>query len=231
MIRFLLTWALAGVVLGGHAQEHDTGHAWFDEARFGMFIHFGTFSTLCDGEWVMYDQNIDVSDYHKLQDIFNPSLFNASEWVAAAKSAGMKYIIFTSRHHDGFAIWFSDYSEYDMENTPAKRDLMAEMKEACDRHGIMFGAYYSNLDWYHPDWAPYSHGGPGPLFPKQEDSPNLTRYFEYMANQVCELIDKYDLAFIQFDGEWDATYTHEVGSAMYRHFHTRKPDILIQQIS
>lgn len=199
----------------------------WQDLRVGMCVHWGPSSL--SGKEIGWSRgtSVPVTTYDSLYLRFNPERFDADEWCGLMKRWGMRYLSPTSRHHDGFAIWFSDYSEYDMENTPAKRDLMAEMKEACDRHGIMFGAYYSNLDWYHPDWAPYSHGGPGPLFPKQEDSPNLTRYFEYMANQVCELIDKYDLAFIQFDGEWDATYTHEVGSAMYRRFHTRKPDILL----
>ena len=235
-MRKLFTSLTAALFLGACGAVAQTYHPspeniqarkQFQDMKFGIFIHWGIYSMLADGEWVQHSKRIDRNEYSHLAAGFCPSRFNAREWVEAFKDAGAGYVTITSRHHDGFAIWFSDYSEYDMENTPAKRDLVAEMKEACDRHGIMFGAYYSNLDWYHPDWAPYSHGGPGPLFPKQEDSPNLTRYFEYMANQVCELIDKYDLAFIQFDGEWDATYTHEVGSAMYRRFHTRKPDILL----
>ena len=199
----------------------------WQDLRVGMCVHWGPSSL--SGKEIGWSRgtSVPVSTYDSLYLRFNPERFDADQWCRLMKRWGMRYLSPTSRHHDGFSIWFSDYSEYDMENTPAKRDLMAEMKAACDHHGIMFGAYCSNLDWYHPDWAPYSHGGPGPLFPKQEDSPNLPRYFEYMANQVCELIDKYDLAFIQFDGEWDSTYTHEIGSAMYRRFHTRKPEILL----
>lgn len=199
----------------------------WQDLRVGMCVHWGPSSL--SGKEIGWSRgtSIPVSAYDSLYLRFDPRQFDADEWCRLMKRWGMRYLSPTSKHHDGFAIWHSDYSPYDMESTPAKRDIMEELKKACDRHGIMLGAYYSNLDWYHPDWAPYSHGGPGPLIPKQDDSPNTARYFEYMANQVCELIDKYDLAFIQFDGEWDDTYTHEVGSALYRRFHEAKPEILL----
>ena len=202
MIRFLLTWALAGVVLGGHAQEHDTGHAWFDEARFGMFIHFGTFSTLCDGEWVMYDQNIDVSDYHKLQDIFNPSLFNASEWVAAAKSAGMKYIIFTSRHHDGFSNWDTAQTEWNIMNTPYGKDIVRQLADECHRQGIRIGLYYSLIDWFHEDYAHNTARS----YTLRKDSARCDweNYIAFMKAQLTELLANYgEISIIWFDGEWD----------------------------
>ncbi|WP_422351056.1 alpha-L-fucosidase [Flagellimonas sp.] len=112
-----------------------------------------------------------------------------------------------------------------MENAKIKLDTMAALSSACNKNDTMFGTYYSNVDWYHPDWEPYRYDGPGPLIAKQKDSPNLDRYFKFMENQVKELISKYDVDLIQFDGEWDATYTHEVGSKLYREFHTVKPDI------
>lgn len=199
----------------------------WQDLRVGMCVHWGPSSL--SGKEIGWSRGtlIPASTYDSLYMRFNPDKFDADEWCRLMKRWGMRYLSPTSKHHDGFSIWFSDYSDYDMEHAAAKIDIMGELKKACDRHGIMFGAYYSNLDWYHPDWKPYNYGNPGPLFPKQDDSPNLERYFEYMANHVCELIDKYDLAFIQFDGEWDSTYTHEVGSAMYRRFHTRKPEILL----
>lgn len=199
----------------------------WQDLRVGMCVHWGPSSL--SGKEIGWSRgtSIPVSAYDSLYLRFDPKRFDADEWCRLMKRWGMRYLSPTSKHHDGFAIWRSDHSPYDMEATPGKRDIMGELKKACDRHGIMLGAYYSNLDWYHPDWAPYNHGGAGPLFPKRDDSPNTARYFEYMAAQVCELIDKYDLAFIQFDGEWDDTYTHEIGSAMYRTFHTRKPEILL----
>lgn len=199
----------------------------WQDLRVGMCVHWGPSSL--SGKEIGWSRGtkIPATAYDSLYLRFDPIRFDADEWARLMKRWGMRYLSPTSKHHDGFSIWFSDYSPYDMEATPGKIDIMGELKKACDRHGIMLGAYYSNLDWYHPDWTPYEHGGPGPLFPKQADSPDTARYFEYMANQVCELIDKYDLAFVQFDGEWDGTYTHEVGSKMYRRFHTLKPDVLL----
>ncbi|MCC8063238.1 MAG: alpha-L-fucosidase [Rikenellaceae bacterium] len=229
----LLPGAMAQTVLSGGGDLNpdlktsaEALKKWQD-LRVGMCVHWGPSSL--SGKEIGWSRGTKTPTpvYDSLYLRFNPDRFDADEWCRLMKRWGMRYLSPTSKHHDGFSIWFSDYSEYDMENTPGKRDIMGELKKACDRHGIMLGAYYSNLDWYHPDWIPYSHGGPGPLFPKQADSPNPVRYFEYMANQVCELIDKYDLAFIQFDGEWDSTYTHEVGSEMYRRFHTLKPEVLL----
>ncbi|HIW11024.1 MAG TPA: alpha-L-fucosidase [Candidatus Rikenella faecigallinarum] len=200
--------------------------AWQD-LRVGMCVHWGPSSL--SGKEIGWSRSTSVpkNTYDSLYLRFNPERFDADQWCQLMKRWGMRYFAPTTKHHDGFALWFSDVSPYDMEATPAKRDLLAEMKTACDRHGILFGAYYSILDWYHPDCAPHEYGGPGTLIPKQADSPNATRYFDYMTAQVYELIDRYDVAFIQFDGEWLGTYTHEVGSEMYRRFHTRKPDILL----
>lgn len=207
------------------APEHSQ-KKWQD-MRVGLSVHWGPSSL--GGKEIGWSRGTQIpkEEYDNFYKSFNPSKFDADEWCELAKRWGIRYISPTSKHHDGFSIWFSDYSEYDMENAAYPIDIMDELKKACGRHGIMLGAYYSNIDWYHPDWAPYSHGGPGTMFPTQDDSPNLPRYFKYMEDQVCELIRKYDLDFIQFDGEWDSTYTHEVGSALYRKFHEVKPDILL----
>lgn len=199
----------------------------WQDLRVGMCVHWGPSSL--SGKEIGWSRSTSVpkNTYDSLYLRFNPERFDADQWCQLMKRWGMRYFAPTTKHHDGFALWFSDVSPYDMEATPVKRDLLAEMKAACDRHGILFGAYYSILDWYHPDCAPHEYGGSGTLIPKQADSPNSTRYFDYMTAQVYELIDRYDVAFIQFDGEWLGTYTHEVGSEMYRRFHTRKPDILL----
>ncbi len=199
----------------------------WQDMRVGMCVHWGPSSL--SGREIGWSRgtSVPVAVYDSLYLRFDPVRFDADEWCRLMKRWGMRYLSPTAKHHDGFSIWRSDYSDYDMENTPSGRDLMAELKEACDRHGIVLGAYYSIIDWYHPDWKPYEHGGPGPLIPKRGDSPDPERYFDYMANQVCELIDRYDLAFIQFDGEWLGTFTHEIGSALYRKFHEAKPDILL----
>ena len=199
----------------------------WQDLRIGLSVHWGP-SSLGGREigWSRGDI-IPLDEYDSYYKRFRPSKFDANEWCLLMKRWGVRYISPTAKHHDGFALWFSKYSPYTMKNAALPIDIMAELKEACDRHDIVLGAYFSNIDWFHPDWMPYSHGGPGKLFEKQDDSPNLKRYFKYMENQVSELIALYDLAFIQFDGEWDSTYTHEVGSYMYRKFHEIKPDILL----
>lgn len=199
----------------------------WQDLRVGLSVHWGPSSL--GGKEIGWSRGtkIPAQEYDAFYKQFNPYKFNADEWCRLLKRWGMRYISPTAKHHDGFALWFSDYSTYTMENAARKVDIMAELKAACEKQGIVLGAYYSNIDWYHPDWTPNDFGGPGPLFEKQADSPNLERYFKYMENQVCELINKYDLAFVQFDGEWDSTYTHEIGSRMYRRFHEVKPDVLL----
>lgn len=199
---------------------------WLD-LRVGLSVHWGP-SSLGGKEigWSRSKQ-IPVEEYDNFYKRFNPDKFDAEEWCRLMKRWGIRYISPTAKHHDGFALWFSDYSDYDMEQAARKVDILAELKQACHKYGIVLGAYYSNIDWYHPDWTPNMYGGPGILFERHPDSPNPERYFQYMEKQVTELIRKYDLAFIQFDGEWDPTYTHEVGSRMYRKFHEIKPDILL----
>jgi alpha-L-fucosidase len=171
-------------------------------------------------------QLIPVKEYDQLYKTFNPVKFNADEWAGLAKRWGMKYVLPTGKHHDGFALWYSKYSPYDMEATPFRRDIMKELGDACRKHGLVFGSYYSDLDWYHPDWTPYEPE-PGPLFPKRPDSPNLERYLTYMLNQLTELIRDYGVEILQFDGEWKDSWTHEVGSRMYREIRKISPTVII----
>ncbi|GAB3655111.1 hypothetical protein GCM10028791_26140 [Echinicola sediminis] len=199
---------------------------WMDR-RIGLSVHWGP--SALGGEEISWsrDSKIPKETYDNYYKSFNPDKFDADEWAKLMKKWGIKYMAPTSKHHDGFSLWFSAFTEYDMENAQLKIDIMEELASACKKNNIMLGAYYSNLDWYHPDWFPYQYGGPGPLFEKKEDSPNLDRYFTFFENQVIELIRKYDLDFLQFDGEWDSTYTHEVGSRLYRRFHEEKKEILL----
>ncbi len=199
---------------------------WMD-LRVGLSVHWGPSALGAEEISWSRDSKIKKEYYDNFYKRFNPVKFDANEWVWLMKRWGIKYMSPTGKHHDGFCLWYSDYTPYDMENAQLKIDIMAELSKACKENDIMFGSYYSNLDWYHPDWAPYQYGGPGPLIKKQDDSPNLERYFQFMENQVIELIEKYGVEFVQFDGEWDDTYTHEVGSRLYRRFHEVNPDVLL----
>lgn len=125
---------------------------WFRNAKFGMFIHWGIYSLLEDGEWVMYARRIPVKEYEKLATRFNPVDFDAEKWVKTAKAAGMKYIIITAKHHDGFSMFKSAVSPFNIvDATPFKRDPMAELAVACRREGLKLGFYYSHVrEWRHP---------------------------------------------------------------------------------
>lgn len=158
----------------------------FRKMRFGMFIHWGIYSLLERGEWVMFQEKIPVEEYKPLMHRFNPHLFDANEWVSLAQRAGMRYITITAKHHDGFCMYDSDLTDYKITNTPFKRDVMRELAEACRKARLSLFFYYSPLDWQHPayksDWDAY------------------TRYWH---GQVIELVKKYRPHGIWLDGCWD----------------------------
>lgn len=199
----------------------------FKDMRFGLSIHWGP--NVIAGKEISWSRGTETpqAEYDNFYKQFNPTKFNAYEWVQLMNDFGMKYVIITTKHHDGFSMWHSDYSDYDVEATPFKRDILKELSEACEKKGIVFGTYYSTLDWYHPDYQPYGHGGPGELFPKLSDTPNQSRYWIYMKNQLRELITKYHSQIIQFDGDWDSTWTHEIGSDMYLYIRKVNDEVLV----
>jgi alpha-L-fucosidase len=202
MRKILLVTLLCVICIGSTAQQTNPAHGWFEEARFGMFVHFGAFSTLCDGEWVMNKQGINLGDYQKLQHIFNPQLFDAAEWVATAKSAGMRYITFTTRHHDGFSNWNTAQSEWNVMNTPYGRDLVKQLTDECHRQGIKIGFYYSLADWSRNDYA-WRTSNSGKMSGRTVHG-NWDDYIAFMKAQITELLTNYgEVAIMWFDGEWD----------------------------
>jgi alpha-L-fucosidase len=165
----------------------------FLDARFGMFIHWGLYSLLARGEWVMHHESIPVAEYEQLAARFNPVRFNASEWVSIAADAGQKYIVITSRHHDGFSMYDTALSEYKVTNTPFRRDPIAELAEAVARRGdIKLGFYSSLLDWHHPAYRFRKESGLA-----WED------YLAFLHGQVRELCTRFgEIACLWFDGDW-----------------------------
>lgn len=154
--------------------------------RFGMFIHWGPVSlTQREIGWSRGAET-PVEVYDNLYKRFNPTKFNADQWVAAAKSAGMKYIVLTTKHHDGFCLWDTKYTDYNIMHSPFKRDVVRELSDACKRQGIAFGAYYSTCDWHHPDFPLTSPGGQ-----TKRDKSDIDAYNRYLLGQVEELITKY----------------------------------------
>lgn len=174
----------------------------FQDDKFGLFIHWGIYSMMADGEWIMDQKNINYDEYAKLASGFYPSKFNAAEWVAAVKDAGMKYITLTSRHHDGFSMWDTKQSDYNIvDATPFKRDVIKELAEECQKQGIKFGFYYSHLDWRRPDYYPLGRSGHGTGRTEHGD---WNDYLKFMNNQLTELLTDYGpVNVIWFDGWWD----------------------------
>ncbi len=174
----------------------------FQDNKLGVFIHWGVYSMLADGEWVMYNKKIDRDEYAQLPAGFNPSRFNADEWVRAIKDAGARYICITSRHHDGFSMFKSEFSDYNIvDATPFKRDVLKELADACQRHGIKLHFYYSHLDWHRLD---YPLGRHQQDFPHDPSTTNWPQYYKFMNNQLTELLTNYGpVGAIWFDGKWE----------------------------
>ncbi|HOA75169.1 MAG TPA: alpha-L-fucosidase [Phycisphaerae bacterium] len=182
------------------AADRAARSAWFRDAKFGLFVHWGIYSVLGEGEWNMKVSRIPAAEYEKLAPQFNPTGFNATEWVSLAKRAGQKYIVFTSKHHDGFAMFDSAVSNYDMiDATPFKRDPVNELAQACAEQGLRFGLYHSILDWHHPDYEPVPDWDPA----RGNVKPDFDRYLAYLTAQVRELATGYGpLACWWWDGAW-----------------------------
>ena len=231
--RFLvgLAFVLAGLILGGTAGfaadesggERDGRLAWWRQARFGMFIHWGPVSLKgTEIGWSRGDQ-VPVDEYDRLYQRFNPTNFNADAWARLAKDTGMKYLILTTKHHDGFCLWDTAFTDYNIMNTPFHRDVVKELAAACKRQGIVFGAYHSILDWRHPDYPLGSPGGKS-----QKPQPNMDRYYEYLRNQVAELIQQYGpLGVLWFDGEWESPWNHERAKDLNACLRLLQPSLII----
>jgi alpha-L-fucosidase len=212
-------------------EDYNARMAWFAEAQFGMFIHFGLYSQAGGvwkgksvkgyAEWLQSKQKIDKEEYAQLLETFNPSGFDADFIVSTAKQAGMNYLVITSKHHEGFCLWDSEYTEYDVAGTPFRgRDILDELNKACKTHGIKFGLYYSILDWHHP--AQSGLGGQNQIVEGRKQE-----YVDYQKNQVMELIERYDPAILWFDGDWARWWTMEDGIDLYNAIRTANPGIIV----
>ncbi len=206
--------------------------AWWRHDRFGMFIHWGLYAIPAGewkdathyGEWIRHSAQIPIGEYDQFRDQFNPGEFNAREWVKMAKEAGMKYIVITSKHHDGFCLWDSEFTDFDIMSTPFRRDVLSELRKACDREGIRLCFYHSIMDWHHPDYLPRRDW--------EKDRPaegaDFERYVKYLKGQLRELITTYGpLGILWFDGEWESTWNHQRGKDLYEYVRGLQPDIII----
>ncbi len=206
---------------------------WWREARLGLFIHWGLYAVPAGSwngetdhaEWIRTTAEIPIDVYDNFRQEFNPVKFNADEWVKMAKEAGMEYIVITSKHHDGFCLFDSKYTEFDIMSTPFKRDIMKELSEAAHKEGIKICWYHSIMDWHHPDYLPRRS------WEKENrpvDGADFDRYVTYMKNQLKELVENYgDIGVLWFDGEWEDTWNHEYGKDLYDYVKKLQPTIII----
>lgn len=206
--------------------ENLKAREWFQDAKFGMFIHWGVYSILGDGEWVMNNQRIDKQTYQKLPAFFNPIDYNPAEWVALAKAAGMKYITLTSKHHDGFAMWDSKLTDWDIvDRTPYGKDIIKMLAEECKKQGIKLFFYHSQLDWYQVDYYPRGNTGSTAGRPEKGD---WYKYLDYMDGQLTELLTNYgEIGGIWFDGHWDKKDADWRLDKTYGLIHKLQPSCLV----
>jgi alpha-L-fucosidase len=199
----------------------DDRMAWWREARFGMFIHWGLYSVLAGewggrddyAEWIRNNAHIPVGTYDSLVQRFNPTLFDADRWVGMAKDAGMKYVTITTKHHDGFGLFDSKLTDFCVRSTPFRRDIMKEMAAASRRLGLHQCWYHSIMDWHHPDYLPRRDWE---AESRSTTDARFSRFVEYLHGQVTELLTNYgDIGVMWFDGNWEGTWTHELGEALY----------------
>lgn len=220
--------------------DRDQRMRWWRDARFGMFIHWGLYALPAGeykgqrsnriGEWIMEWANIPRREYEQFAPRFNPVKFDAAEWVRIAKDAGMKYIVITSKHHDGFSMYDSAVSPYNIvAATPYKKDPMRGLSDEAKKQGLKFAFYYSIMDWHHPSQyvnAPGKDKTAGHRLTEMRDGQKDV-YVAYMKAQLKELVTKYDPAVLWFDGEWVNWWTEPDGKDLYQYVRSLKPSILI----
>ena len=213
--------------------QHDARMAWWREARFGLFIHWGLYAQAAGswdgkptggaGEWIMNDMQIPLSQYAKLVPQFNPVQFNADDWVRIAKNAGMKYIVITSKHHEGFGMYPSALTDWCIKSTPFQRDPLKELAAACKKEGLKLCFYHSIMDWHSPLYAPRK-----PWNDIDKTPPDFDAYDAYLKGQLKELLTGYGpIGVLWFDGQWENTWTYDRGVDLYNYVRGLQPGIIV----
>jgi alpha-L-fucosidase len=206
--------------------ENLEARRWFQDAKFGLFIHWGVYSVLGKGEWVMNNDKMTISEYEKLPPQFNPTEFDPAEWVGLAKAAGMKYITITSKHHDGFAMFDSKLTDWDIvDRTPYKKDVLKMLADECRKQGVKLFFYHSQLDWRCADYFPRGRTG---LTAGRPESGEWSKYLDFMDGQLKELLTNYGpIGGIWFDGMWDKPQADWRLEQTYKLIHDLQPAALV----
>jgi alpha-L-fucosidase len=233
VLAFLLI-VLATLPSPGGAQQssHDANMTWWREARFGLFIHWGLYAVPAGtwdgktdyGEWIRFSARIPLTTYDGFVKQFNPVKFDPASWVRMAKAAGMKYIVITSKHHDGFALFDAPGTDFTVMSTPFKRDIMKELADECHKQGMRICWYYSIMDWHHPDYLPRRTWETD----RDTTGANFDRYVAYMKEHLRTLVTKYgDIGILWFDGEWESTWNMTRGADLAAFVRSLAPRIII----
>jgi len=232
LILVLVAWLNDLSAQSETPEQHDARMQWWREARFGLFIHWGLYAIPAGewkgkteyGEWIRSTAEIPLEEYDKFVAQFNPAKFNADEWVRMAKDAGMKYIVITSKHHDGFSLFDSKQTDFDVMATPFQRDILKELSEACRKAGIKMCWYHSIMDWHHPDYLPRREWEKN----RMAQGANFDRYVNYMKTQLKELLTNYgEIGVLWFDGEWESTWNSNYGIDLYKYVRSLQSDVII----
>lgn len=234
----LLTFLTLLIVQTGFSQTGSPSSAsdnrmdWWRDARFGMFIHWGIYAVPAGewngksgyGEWIRTSAEIPLNTYDRFRTEFNPVGFDADAWVKMARDAGMKYIVITSKHHDGFCMFDTKQTDFNIMTTPFKRDPMKELAEACKKYGLKFCFYHSIMDWHHPDYLPRRDWEKD----RSAEGADYKRYVQYMKAQLKELLTNYgNIGVVWFDGEWESTWNETYGKEIYKYVRSLQPDIIV----
>jgi alpha-L-fucosidase len=215
--------------------QRDARMKWWRDARFGMFVHWGLYAIPAGswngkkvdgiGEWIMNSANVPVAEYEQLAKQFNPVKFDAAQWVRTAKDAGVRYIVITSKHHDGFCLFNSSATDYDVvDATPYGKCLLKPLADECRKQELVFCVYYSIMDWHHP--AQY-RGSEDQYNPTKIHAERKREYIDYMKTQLKELVTSCDVAVLWFDGEWPDWWTEAEAREIYAFLRELKPEIIV----
>ena len=227
----LVVGGLGRPVFATQPAPDDDRLAWWRDARFGMFVHVGLYSIpggecgklAGSHEWIRNNARIPHEEYIRLAGQFNPVALDADAIVRMARDAGQKYVVVTTKHHEGFSLFDSAVSTYDAIATPYRRDIMRAFAEACRRHDMKLGWYYSIMDWYHPDYLPRRDWEL-----RDASGADHARYVRFMHAQLTELLTHYgDVAVMWFDGQWENTWNHALGQATYDLCRRLQPRVIV----
>ncbi len=206
---------------------------WWREARFGMFVHWGLYAILAGewggrtdfGEWIRNNAKIPLDEYDTLRSRWQPAAFDADAMARLARRAGMRYLVITTKHHDGFALWPSKHGDFNVSRAGDSRDIMRAVADACRRHDVVPCWYHSIMDWHHPDYLPRRDWESG-LRP--QSGAHFARYVQFLHDQVEELLTQYgDIGVMWFDGEWESTWTQELGIALAEKCRALQPHVIV----